>query len=45
MTATNYVANKHTSLAITLKTFTIVMERRTLKNVNNCPNTNIYSYL
>ncbi len=45
MTATNYVANKHTSLAITLKTFTIVMEQRTLKNVNNCLNTNIYSYL
>jgi hypothetical protein len=35
MTATNYVANKHNSLAITIKTFTIVMEQRTFKNVNN----------
>jgi hypothetical protein len=31
--------------ACTINLFTAIMEQHTLKNVNNCLNTNIYSYL
>jgi hypothetical protein len=37
--------NKNVTFTIAIALTTVAMEQCTLKNVNNCLNTNIYSYL
>jgi hypothetical protein len=39
------MAGKEDIMGLLKKTFTVIMEQRTLKNANNYLNANIYSYL